>query len=45
MRTVTETNKITNLIEMNDFILVLYSKNALGLGVYYDPSILINEVE
>jgi hypothetical protein len=39
LRTVTETAKITNLIAMNDVILAVYSENALGLGVYYDPSI------
>jgi hypothetical protein len=32
--------KITNIIAMNDFILAVYSENVLGLGVYYDPSIL-----
>jgi hypothetical protein len=40
LRTVTETFKITNIIAMNDFILAVYSENVLGLGVYYDPSIL-----
>ena len=39
MRTVTESAKITNIIAMNDFILALYSGNALGIGIYYDPSV------
>ncbi len=29
---------------MNDFILAVYSEEYLGLGVYYDPSILSTEV-
>jgi hypothetical protein len=29
---------------MNDVILAVYSENALGLGVYYDPSIPSTEV-
>ncbi len=29
---------------MNDVILAVYSENALGLGVYYDPSKLSKEV-
>jgi hypothetical protein len=40
LRNVTEKAKIINLIAMNDVILAVYSENALGLGVYYDPSIL-----
>ena len=44
LRTVTDTNKIINLIAMNDFILAVYSEEYLGLGVYYDPSILSTEV-
>ncbi len=44
LRIVEETAKIINLIAMNDFILAVYSENALGLGLYYDPSIQSTEV-
>jgi hypothetical protein len=40
LRRANETTRITNLIAMNDFILAVYSGNALGLGIYYDPSVL-----
>jgi hypothetical protein len=29
---------------MNDVILAVYAENSLGLGLYYDPSILSTEV-
>jgi hypothetical protein len=44
LRIVKEKAPITNLIAMNDVILVVYSGNSLGLGIYYDPSKLDSKV-